>query len=96
MDRRFERFRSASGLSEKSAVVQVNALIYSMGDDADDILRSFGLSLRYGKTKVRVTLCEEKEHYIRTGEVQYEEARGPSLSQICMPWLSTVPMEIYT
>ena len=39
--RRFERFRLASGLAEK---VQVNTLIYSMGDEADDILCSFALS----------------------------------------------------
>ena len=42
--RRFERFRSASGLSEKDETVQVNTLLYSMGDEADDILRSFTLS----------------------------------------------------
>ena len=42
--RRFERYRLASGLYNKSAEVQVNALIYHMGDQADDILISFGLS----------------------------------------------------
>ncbi len=31
-------------MSEKSQEVQVNTLIYSMGDDADDILRSLGLT----------------------------------------------------
>ena len=36
--RRFERFRIASGLSEESEESQVNALIYSMGDTADDLL----------------------------------------------------------
>jgi len=35
--RRFERFRQASGLSEKSEENQVNMLVYSMGDKADDI-----------------------------------------------------------
>ena len=42
--RRFERFRMAAGLEEKGEEVQVNTLIYSMGDEADDILRSFSLS----------------------------------------------------
>ena len=42
--RRFERFRQASGLKDKDDEAQVNTLIYSMGDEADDILRSFGLS----------------------------------------------------
>lgn len=42
--RRFERFRSASGLNDKPEEVQVNTLIYTMGDEADDILRSFTLT----------------------------------------------------
>lgn len=42
--RRFDCFRCASGLSEKSEENQVHILVYSMGDDADDILSSFKLS----------------------------------------------------
>ena len=42
--RRFERFRQASGLASKSEENQVNTLIYSMGEEADDILYSLGLS----------------------------------------------------
>ena len=36
--RRFERFRIASKLDKENAVAQENTLIYSMGDEADDIL----------------------------------------------------------
>ena len=39
--RRFEWCRKASDLEEKEDEVQVNILIYAMGDDADDILCSF-------------------------------------------------------
>ena len=42
--RRFERFRQASGLVDKSEESQVNTLIYTMGDEADDILSSFHLT----------------------------------------------------
>lgn len=42
--RRFERYRQGSGLKAKSEEHQVNALIYIMGDKADDILCSFGLT----------------------------------------------------
>ena len=42
--RRFERFRKTSGLSEKVEEPQVNTLVYSIGEEADDILRLFGLS----------------------------------------------------
>ena len=38
------RFRQGSGLKSKSEEYQVNALIYIMGDKADDILCSFELS----------------------------------------------------
>ena len=41
---RFECFRDASGLSEKDEVHQVNTLVYCMGDAADDILCSLGLT----------------------------------------------------
>ncbi len=36
--RRFERFRMATELDKKDQEKQVNALIYTMGDEADDIL----------------------------------------------------------
>ena len=42
--RRFERFRIASGLVSRDEEVQVSTLIYAMGYQADDILRSFALS----------------------------------------------------
>ena len=42
--RRFERFRQASELRTQSSESQVNYLIYSMGDQADDILSSFDLT----------------------------------------------------
>lgn len=42
--RRFERFRVASGLASRAQEVQVSTLIYSMGDQADDVLRSLALS----------------------------------------------------
>ena len=42
--RRFERFRNASGIVDKSQQSQIDTLIYSMGDKADDILQSFNLS----------------------------------------------------
>ena len=41
---RFERFRKATGLDEKKGENQVNTLIYSMGQQADDIFASFTLN----------------------------------------------------
>ena len=48
--RRFERFRVASGLSQRDGEVQVSTLIYTMGDQADDILRSIALTEEERKT----------------------------------------------
>ena len=42
--RRFERFPLASALNEKSDAIQVNALVYAMGDEADEIMAGFGLT----------------------------------------------------
>ena len=42
--RLFERFRVASNLTEKSEENQVNTLVYSMGDAANDILITLGLT----------------------------------------------------
>ena len=41
---RFEHFRLASGLSKEDEESQVNALIYSMGGEADNISQSFSLT----------------------------------------------------
>lgn len=42
--RRFERFRKATSLDERDEESQVSTLIYTMGEEADDILTSFELS----------------------------------------------------
>ena len=42
---RFERFKLASGLNEKSEETQVNTLVYCMGKQADDVFQSFSLSV---------------------------------------------------
>ena len=39
--KRFERYRIASSLNERSGVMKVSTLIYAMGPEAEDILASF-------------------------------------------------------
>ena len=72
--RRFERFRIASGIDKQSEEAQVNTLIYSMGDQADDILRSFGLSAEDSK---KYTVVKEKfeSHFVKKRNVIFERAR---------------------
>jgi hypothetical protein len=42
--RRFERFRTLTELNEKEDITQINTMIYTMGDQAEDILNSFKLN----------------------------------------------------
>ena len=72
--RRFERFRKASGLSEKEEEAQVNTLVYSMGDEADDILRLFGLSADDTK-KYDVVKGKFDSHFVKRRNVIYERAK---------------------
>ena len=61
--RRFERYRLACGLNGKSEEMQVNALIYYMGDQADDILVSFGLSAE-DKKKYNTVRQKFEGHFV--------------------------------
>ena len=72
--RRFERFRKASGLEEKAEEAQVNTLIYTMGDDADDIVRSFRLS-EEDSTKYSVVRAKFDAHFVKRRNVIYERAK---------------------
>ena len=72
--RRFERFRVASGLSEKDDKTQVNTLIYAMGDHADDILSSFSLSADDSK-KYAPVKAKFDGHFVKRRNVIYERAR---------------------
>ncbi len=72
--RRFERFRMATELDKKDEEKQVNALIYTMGDEADDILLSFNLSAedlkRYETVKNKF-----ENHFIAKRNIIYERAK---------------------
>ena len=49
--RRFEQFREASGLSGESETRQVSTLLYTMGENADNVL-----------TSTRITSEEQKKY----------------------------------
>ena len=72
--RRFQRFRVASGLSEKDDKTQVNTLIYAMGDQADNILSSFSLSADDSK-KYAPVKAKFDGHFVKRRNVIYERAR---------------------
>ena len=72
--RRFERFREASGLSSKSEENQVNTLIYSMGEEADDILFSFGLSAD-DKKKYTIVSNKFEAYFVKRRNPIYERGK---------------------
>ena len=76
--RRFERFRMASGLAlSEEDRPQVNALIYAMGDEGDEILRSFTLSEEEQKNYVTVK-SKFDSHFCST--TQRSSMNGRSLT----------------
>ena len=72
--RRFERFRQASGLSTKAETDQVNTLVYSMGDEADDILQSLSLNEEDSATFNGVK-AKFDAYFIGSRNVIYERAK---------------------
>ena len=72
--RRFEHFRKASGLESKTEEAQINTLIYSMGDQADDILRSFSLSEEDLK-KYHTVKTKFDSHFTKRQNIIFERAK---------------------
>lgn len=72
--KRFERFRIASGLETQADENQVNALIYGMGEEAEDILVSLHLTpeqaCEYDTVKQRLDA-----HFVARRNVIFERAK---------------------
>jgi len=71
--RRCEGFRQASGLV-KEEESQINTLIYTMGDQADDILNSFKLSATQLKQYHTIKMKFD-EHFLVCRNVIFERAK---------------------
>ena len=69
--RRFQRFRQASDLTSKSKETQVNLLIYSMEEEADGILYSFGLS-NNNRKKYNTVLNKFEDHFVKWRNLIYK------------------------
>ncbi|UYV76606.1 hypothetical protein LAZ67_14001435, partial [Cordylochernes scorpioides] len=78
--KRFQRYRIASGLSEKSENEQVNALIYIMGDKAEEILILFNLS-EAQIDDYKLVVSKFQDYFIGKRNVIYERAKFNRRSQ---------------
>ena len=72
--RRFDRFRCASGLSKREEENQVHTLIYSMGEEADDILSSFELSVADQK-KYETVKGKFESYFVKRRNTIFERAK---------------------
>ena len=64
----------ASGLASRDDEAQVNTLIYAMGDEADDILRSFALPEDDRKSYATVK-GKFESHFVQRRNVIFERAK---------------------
>ena len=102
MDSAIERFRIASGLDGKAEEAQVNTLLYSMGDEGDDILRSFSLSEEDQK-KYNTVKAKFDGHFVKRRNTIFERAKFNSRRQeqwisslqLCMGSPNIVTMPVY-
>ncbi|UYV60281.1 K02A2.6-like [Cordylochernes scorpioides] len=78
--KRFQRYRIASGLSEKSENEQVNALIYIMGNKAEEILTLFNLS-EAQINDYKLVVSKFQDYFIEKRNVIYERAKFNRRSQ---------------
>ena len=72
--RRFERFRIATELDKKEEEKQVNALIYTMDDEADDIITSFDLN-EVDMKSYETVKNKFETHFIAKRNVIFERAK---------------------
>ena len=72
--RRFERYVVASGLADKGEEAKLNTLIYCMGDEADDILRSFTYADGESDASYETVKGKFDNHFIPKRNVIYERA----------------------
>ncbi|XP_025089823.1 uncharacterized protein LOC112561503 [Pomacea canaliculata] len=77
---RFQRFRCASKLDKDDEAVQVSALIYTMGNNAERILTSFGLDAR--QLQEYDTVLEKfDEYFVPKRNIIHERARFHARNQ---------------
>ena len=57
--KRFERYRVISGLSKQEGTLQVNALLYAMGDESGDIFTMQALPLMMTPSRI-ITITSKK------------------------------------
>ena len=72
--RRFDRYLQTSGFAAGDEKRQISSLIYAMGDEAEDILKTFCLS-EADQKKYKVVTDKFRAHFITKRNIVYERAK---------------------
>ncbi|GBO26978.1 hypothetical protein AVEN_29996-1 [Araneus ventricosus] len=92
---RFERYRIASGLSTKTGNEQVNSLLYIMGEQAEDIFSSFGLS-ETEQDDFNIVLKKFNDHFVVKKNTIFERAQFNKRVQLDGESVNTFITAFYT
>ena len=71
--KRFDRYRIVSGLHKRNEELQVNAFLYAMGGEAEDI--SFAFAEATEAMKYDVVKAKFDKHFVAMKNVIYERAK---------------------
>jgi transposase InsO family protein len=72
---RFTRYRMATKLGEEDAEVQISCLIYAMGSEAENILKSFVFEQEDDKKDYAIVLKKYDDYFVPKKNVIHERAR---------------------
>ena len=92
---RFGRYRVASLLTEDEEKVQVNALIYSMGAEAECMFKSFTFATAGDSDQYDVVMAKFDEHFIPKRIVIYERAKFHSRVQLPSESVEALVRQLY-
>ena len=73
--KRFDRYRIVSGLHKRNEELQVNAFLYAMGGEAEDIMSSFTFAEGTDAMKYDVVKAKFDKHFVAKKNVIYERAK---------------------
>lgn len=73
MEKRFERYRIASGLEEELHENQVNNIIYTMGKDTKDVITSLALT-EVQQANYAVVMNQFENYFVIRRNVIFEHA----------------------
>ena len=92
---RFSRFRMATKLSKDEGEVQISALIYAMGREAEHIFKSFVFDNEDDKKDYEIVLEKYDEYFVPKRNIIHERAKFHQRSQKSGETVETFVRSLY-